>query len=434
MSASSPLRGFAAAVRSVLNGPKTSKVAGLTALRVFAAAGSLLSVAAIVRSFPVDEAGKFFVFLAAVQFVAGAALGPLQVLAIRFGSVHRANDDRESLGRLILFATGATGLLVGLVLLTHPFVSQHMDLALGDSWVFAAAAGLGGAVFFLSGLARVNGKVIAAILPENVLRPIGLALAALVLWLVGAVTFPALATAYLLVLVGVCIVLALMGPWASSRLLPGNLSAYRPYFKAYPSLLIYGLVSTALTTFDILIVSHFASVEAVPAYKAAIQYAMLLGTGVMFANLIYGPQIAVAHEKQDRQAMQHLARASSRLSLGFFAAAFVPLLAGPWVFELAFGAVGADAWLLALILCAGRFANAWFGSVTNIANLSGRTATLAMMQGGGLLLLLSLGPLLGDRFGAIGLASAAGLAATAWVIGTVFLLGRSLKLKMGPVT
>lgn len=75
MSASSPLYGFAALIRATLTGPGASRVAGLTTFRVLAAAGSLLSVTAIVRSFPADEAGKFFVFLAAAQFVAGAALG-----------------------------------------------------------------------------------------------------------------------------------------------------------------------------------------------------------------------------------------------------------------------------------------------------------------------------------------------------------------------
>ena len=75
-----------------------------------------------------------------------------------------------------------------------------------------------------------------------------------------------------------------MGPWRSARFALAGLAAYRPYFKAYGPLVAYGLVSTALTTFDILIVSHVVSVEAVPAYKAALQYAMLLTTGVIFAK------------------------------------------------------------------------------------------------------------------------------------------------------
>ncbi|MGB3416674.1 MAG: hypothetical protein WBA36_08395 [Mesorhizobium sp.] len=434
MGTSFPLSGFAAAVRSALGGARISKVAGLTTWRVLAAAGSLLSVTAIVRFFPADEAGKFFVFLAAAQFVAGAALGPMQVLAIRFGSVHRADDDPESLGRLVLFGVGATLSVVVLSLLAHPFASGHLNLPLDNGLVFACAVGLGGAVYFLGGLARVNGKVIAALVPEGILKPVGIALAAFALWLLGAATFPALATGYLLVLFLVCAVLAAMGPWSASGISFGNLAGYRAYFRAYPSLLLYGLVSTALTTFDIMIVSRYVSVEAVSAYKAGAQYAMLLGTGVLFANVIYGPQIAVAYQRQDQPSLQRLATASSRLSFGFFVVAFLPLLAGPWPFETMFGAVGTEAWLLALILCAGRFVNACFGSVTNIANLSGKTAILVMAQGCGLLLLLLLGPLLGARFGAAGVAAAAGLAMTAWVIATVFFMGRSLKLRMGPLT
>lgn len=423
----------ASLIRSTLSGPKASKVVGLTTLRVLAAVGSLLSVAAIVRFFPVEEAGKFFVFLAASQFVAGAALGPLQVLAIRFGAVHRANEDREALGHLILFGAGVVGVVVGLALLTLSFASVDFGLSFDNALVFACAVGLGGAAFFLGGLARVNSKVVASLVPEGVVRPIGIALAAFSLWLFGAATFPALAIAYVLVLLLVCLVLVPMGPWAATQVSIGNIKAYRDYFRAYPSLLFYGLVSTALTTFDILIVSNYVSVEAVPTYKAAIQYVTLLGTGVIFANVIYGPQIAVAYQRQDLSELQRLATASSRLSLGFFAAAFAPLLVGPWPFEFIFGAIGADAWLLALVLCAGRFANAWFGSVTNIANLTGHTIMLAMMQSGGLLLLLFLGPLLGGNFSAIGVVVAVGIAATTWVIGTVIFLRRSLKLKMGPM-
>ncbi|MFC4726494.1 lipopolysaccharide biosynthesis protein [Glycocaulis abyssi] len=420
-------------LQTAMRSPKAARIAGLTVLRGLAAVGSLISVAAIVRLFPVDAAGEFFVFLAAAQFVAGAALGPLLMLAIRFGSVHKADGDREALGRLILFGAAAIALLAGIVWLAHPLASDLSGMALGEAWVFAVVAALSGAMIFLGGLARVNGKVIAAIVPENVLRPAGLAIAALALWFAGLAVFPALSAAYGAVLLAVCAVLAAMGPWRAARFTRSGLAAYRPYFKAYGPLLAYGLVSTALSTFDILVVSHAVAVEAVPAYKAALQYATLLTTGVIFANLIYGPQIAIAHQRGDLPALQRLARSSSRLALGFYALAFAPLLTGPWLFELAFGAVGREAWLLALILCAGRFVNAWFGSVTNLANLTGRTTLVALMQGAGVVILLLLGPVLAAQFGSTGVAIASTLALTGWVVATSLILQRSLKLKMGPI-
>ena len=422
-----------ARVTRLASGPKTAKVAGLTMLRVLAALASLISVMAIVRLFPADAAGEFFVFLTAAQFVAGATLGPLLMLSIRFGAVHKADGDREALGRLILFGGGAIVLVTGLVFLAHPLVTQKGALVPGEAWVFAAAAGLGGAVIFLGALARVNDKVIGAVLPENVLRPAALALAATLLWVAGAATFPALSAAYCIVLLAVGAVLALMAPWRAAGLPRGGFDKYRPYLRAYGPLAAYGLVSTALTTFDILIVSGAVSVEAVPAYKAAIQYAMLLTTGVIFANLIYGPQIAIAHAQGDLPALQRLARSSSRLALGFYALAFAPLLTGPFLFELAFGEAGQDAWSLALILCAGRFMNAWFGSVTNIANLTGYTTLLALMQGGGVALLIGLGTLLGEHFGAIGVAIASALAMSSWAAATSIMLQQRLKLKMGPI-
>ena len=427
-----PRRGLRARVLGAVRGPGAAKVAGLTALRILAAIGTLLSVTVIVRVFPVEAAGQFFVFLAAAQFVAGAALGPLLTLAIRFGSVHKADGDREALGRLIVFGGGAIVSVTGLVLLAQPLVTQRAPLVPGEAWAFAAVAALSGAMFFLGGLARVNGKVIAAIVPENLLRPAGLALAAITLWLAGAAAFPALSAAYAVVLVAVCAVLAFMAPWRAARFAPAPLSAWRPYFKAYGPLLAYGLVSTALTTFHILILSYTASVEAVPAFKAAVQYAMLLTTGVIFANLIHGPQIAIAHARGDLPALQRLARSSSRLALGFYALAFAPLLTGPFLFELAFGEIGREAWGLALILCAGRFIDAWFGAATNIANLTGRTTLLALMQGAGILVLVAFGFALGGKLGGFGVAIASSLANGIWVAGIAVALQNDLKLKMGP--
>ena len=136
-----PGPGLRARVLRLASGPKAMKIAGLTVLRVLAALGSLISVMAIVRLFPANAAGEFFVFLAMAQFVAGAALGPLLTLAIRFGPVHRTDGDREALGRLILFGGGAIGLVTGIVLLAHPLVMRAGALVPGEAWIFCCGCG-----------------------------------------------------------------------------------------------------------------------------------------------------------------------------------------------------------------------------------------------------------------------------------------------------
>lgn len=405
----------------------------LTAVRILAALASLISVIVIVRVFPIAEAGKFFVFLASTQFVAGAALGPLSVLAIRFGSIHYTDADHSALGRLLLLGFGAILLLSAFTLIIHKNLSLITDLVVGKSWVFAASVGLGGALAFLTGIARVNGRVVMAIIPENVLKPACLAALASFLWLSGAATFNTLSIAYLMVLLVVVATLLAMTPWRAARFSLGTYAAYRPYLRAYGPLLLFGMVSTALTTFDVFLVSSVVSVDAVPAYRAALQYAMLLTTGVLFSNLLYGPKIAIAYRDGDIDALQAHARSSSRLALIFFFIAFTPLLTGPWFFTLFFGEIGAEAWSLALVLCAGRFLNAWFGSVTNIANLSGRTLLLSLLQGVGVLILVILGSALGAQFGSIGVAIASAIALSAWVAATTFFLQRSLVLRMGPL-
>jgi len=77
--------------------------------------------------------------------------------------------------------------------------------------------------------------------------------------------------------------------------------------------------------------------------------------------------------------------------------------------------------------------NAWFGSVTNIANLSGRTTLLALMQGASVVILLALGPVLGAQLGSTGVAIASALAISSWAAATSIMLQQRLKLKMGPI-
>lgn len=411
---------------------RSPRVVSLVALRIFAAIGSLLFVAAIVRLFPTDDAGQFFYFLAMSQFAAGALLGPLQILSIRYGSNYLEQGDDESLGLLTLFAVGAVGLCSVLTYTLYPQVARLMAAPpMQDALVFTCAVCLGGTALMLNGLSRANGHVFWSLAPESLIKPLGITLVALTLWGIGEVYFSALTAGYLMVMLTVCVALAATCPWRNMSVEKSKLGAFRPYLRAYPWLSLNQLIAAALTTVDLMIVANFVSAEAVPGYKIAVQVAMLAGTGVLFSNVIYGPQIAIAHRNHDRVALQRSARAASRLSFTFFVGTFVPLLASPWAFEAIFGPIGSDAWVLALVLCTGRFANAYFGSVTNVANLSGSTMLIVIMQGVGLLLLMSLGPLLAERYGALGVAWVAGAAATTWTLGTVFFLGLKLKLKMG---
>lgn len=409
------------------------KLFGLTLVKALSAIGALISVTAIVRFFPVEEAGRFFVFLALTQLLAGATLGPLSLLVLRFGSIHHAEGNHDAFGRLILFSKLIISLVLLAIIIVHPLMSRFLDFEFGTVWMLSSIVGLTGAVALMSAIIRVQGMVLYSTIPNEVLRPIGLAAASMVLWIASTTSFEALATTYIFVMFGTCVALLVVIPFNAMRFSIGRTENYSEYIRAYRSLIFYGLVSTLLSTSDIIIVSSVVSLEAAAPYKVAFQYAMLMTTGVMFSNLIYAPEIATACRNKETAKLQSLAKASSRLSLGFFALGFLPLLLGPQIFKVVFGPVGEEAWLLTLVLCAGRFVNAWFGSVTIIANVSGSTVLISVMQAMSVLLLIALGGHLGSAFGAIGVAIASSFAAASWVVTTSTGLRLKLSIKLGPL-
>ncbi len=421
-----------AALDQTIKSGTVLKVVGLTLLRVLAAVVSLLSVTAIIRFLPPGEAGRLFVFIASSQFIAGAALGPLLILALQHGAIHRENDDFDAMGSLVVF--GAV-VIIGTVIAVWPLhflVALAVSEDIGSALILATVVGLSGLLFFLIGLARANGSVILAFVPDNILRPVGIALVAATIGFAGVATFHNFTVGYLLVLLSVVIFAMPMVPWCQINFSAGPINAYWLYIKAYGPLVVFGLVSTALCTFDILLVARVDDLEAVSAYRVAAQYAQLLGTGVMFADFVYAPQIAVAHQRGDRTEVQRLAKATAHISLAFWFAGALPLIAGPNLFRYVFGPSGYEAWLLALVLSIGRLVNAWFGSVTLVSNLTGHTSHVVAVEFIGILIMISIGLLVGERSGALGIGMAAATAHVAWVLGIAFILRRKLDLKLGP--
>lgn len=433
MNAEKFLRSMSATFGKNINKSNVRHLTSLTALRVVSALLGLISVGIIVRTFSAEESGTFFVILAGAQFIAGATLGPLLILAIRFGSIHYNDGDSEALGRLIIFGASATALVGIAALNLPPLILALTAIQLGNAWTFAAITTLTGAISFLGGIVRASGHSIPAIVPENLIRPAGLASAALFLWITDGTTAQKLSIAYLLVLISACIVLMAYIPWRKIIIPTFRISDYHIYLKEITPLLSYGVVSTALSTCDIFLVTSLVSVEAVPAYKIATQFAIILTTGTMFANLIYGPKISIAHHNDDFDETQKLARLSSKLSLCFYILIFSPLIFGYWIFPILFGEIGSQAWHLALILSVGRLVNAWFGSVTVMANLTGHTFYLAMTQALSFILIVIAGQALASEFGSEGIAAASALALSTWVLATTLLLRRRLGLKLGPL-
>lgn len=424
--------------------PRTSsrgvlgRVSQLALLRLLAVVGNLAVVAMIVRLYEPEQAGLYFVFLAVAQFAGNALLAPLNQIALRFGAVHQ--DSQDSSGTVALLAFGGAVIALACALLAAAFgLAAAFTGTLkpfGISSLAVAATVLVGTIGFLTGLTRVRGRIMSSQIPESILRPYGM-VALVALSAGGLAFFPSVSLEFLFLTV-LCTCVAFLA-WRSGLvaqvepLHSGWRDHVRQYAGAYPNLMIYATAGALLSSVDVVLVSGLVGVEDVPTYKVAAQFAMLMGSGIIFANILYGPTMAIAHSKGDHTGLQRAVRQSSRLSLAIALAGLLGALTLPGVFGLAFGDAGRDAYPLILILALGRIVDSWFGSSTNLATMTGHTAPLVIAQLAGGAVLIICAVLFAPVAGTVGVAAAAVASMVLWNSALAVQLSRRLRLKLGPI-
>jgi O-antigen/teichoic acid export membrane protein len=412
------------------------RLAGFGMLRVLAAVGSAAVVATIVRVATPHEAGEYFTFTAAALLVGTLVMGPLQLIAIRFGAVNRAAGDDAANTLLVVIGTlfiGGAGLVLALVTQLLPADAAAKIPALSHPF-FVLAVCLIGMVGLFSGLVRANGHALTSQLPDSVIRPYGLIL--LILLGVAVPTFgvASLELKYTLALLASAI---LMAAWNLPHLRLALGSSPRlhaaEYARNYPSLALLGGAGALLANLDVLLVGAWASLAEVAPYRIAAQVAILMGSGVIFSNLFYGPRMAVAQTQDDRASLQRAARSSSRMSFAFALATFVAVAPFPVLLGLAFGPAGQAGHLLFLVLGAGRLVNAWFGSLTNLGSMTGNAMLVFWGQLAGVVLLVGLSAILAPHLGPIGVALASAVSSVIWNLCLAALLRRRLGISTGPI-
>lgn len=231
-----------------------------------------------------------------------------------------------------------------------------------------------------SGALQGLGQIVQSQLPEFILRPGlllalllvfgaglapgGLSVSMVLIFLAAAVAGEGLASAWLLGKqpgAGLGATTAAHGPFASRSLTVSAIS-----FGAIAS------VQLINSNLDILMLGVLQGGAGVGIYRAANAITMLVSFGLVVVTTVITPQIAGLHARQNRQALQALVTQSARrIALWALFGALTLAFGGRFILELLFGTSYAGGYGALAILALGQFANALFGPVALILNMTG---------------------------------------------------------------
>lgn len=123
---------------------------------------------------------------------------------------------------------------------------------------------------------------------------------------------------------------------------------------------------------DLIILGLFRSDGEVGIYRAASQLALLVIFGLQAINQALHPHFARLYVNGDKERLQRLVTTSARAILGLAFAPFIAFLfLGADILEVIFGSEYASGAIALLILASGQLANAAFGSVGALLNMTG---------------------------------------------------------------
>ncbi|MCF6273415.1 MAG: oligosaccharide flippase family protein [Rhodobacteraceae bacterium] len=190
--------------------------------------------------------------------------------------------------------------------------------------------------------------------------------------------------------------------------------AIKPVFRGVGKKISHTLVFSAFeiirvlhSQFPLIALGVFASVTDIAIFRVAFLVSLLVGFTLSAFGISLSSRLSSAYAKGDLSEIERLAKIVSRN--GFFLSfpAFLLLvLAGPWLFNTAFGPEFAGAYYLSLLLAGSQVVYAWTGQVGLILNLTGFGGKTAVVSALALLFQIVLFFVLVPFLGGLGAAGA----------------------------
>lgn len=399
---------------ALASGPIAQAATASMALRllglVFAFAQGVLAA----RLLGAEQLGRAMFALSLAQVAGFVATLGLAGLAVRLLPAAQARGQgglvQAYLNFSVVAVAGSGLLLAGLVWLAAPHTRDPADVALAALAVVPLAL-----LALLRGLAQGLGRIIAAQLPSDVLRPLLLCLA-LLAWMAwgqaaGAGTF-------ILLSAGLAAVAALGAGWACLRAAPREVPSDMPnkagwLGQAIPflGLGLLGLLQGELAT---LLLGWLAGPVEAGLFQPVARLLPILVLPAQAAAMGFSPAIAALWEQAQTARIANLTRKFTGFTAALTALIALAMVAGgPWIMALFGPDFTAAAPLLAIVATAQLF-NALCGPLGPLLAMTGRTGTMLAGMAFGLAVNLGTGLWLIPAMGAQGAAIAMAAGVVAW--------------------
>ena len=428
-----------AALAAALGRPLTLDVLRSLAVRVLGMLAALLLYLVLARQLPVAEFGVYALALGWLNLLAMVATLGTDNAALRFLPQYRVAGELGLAAGFQRFATRLS-LLVALPLTLGAIVLAAWRLSPATAQVVAIlmlALPLIALIAQRQALLRVGGRVVAAVLPEQVLRPVVTAVIALcIVAVLGALDARQAAIALLLA--------TLVGFVAGSMLLartdiPWRGSAPREDRPAWlATSLRLGLFSwlyLLLRQLDLLLVGALLDAERAAHYAIATRCADIALFVALAVDVLIAPLVAQRHAQGDRVQLAALMRRSVQLSVALtLPTALLLVLASPWLLGL-FGASYVDGQAAFVVLVAGHALAVCGGYGSYLLTMTGRERAALVILLCALGVHATLCVLLIPHFDLVGAAVACAGGSLAWRLGSAWVAWRSLgvnPLLVGP--
>lgn len=355
---------------------------GSFALRAANAAAAASLTVLLARYLGPSGYGIYTYALALVILLNVPTQGGLPILIVRETAAALARSQADLVHRLWRWATLLTlGLAAAVAIVAIPIARafrDHFSAIALNSFLLALLLVPLIVLGNLCGAAlRGSHRVLLGQLPEYLLRPAALLLAVVVfLWLDADGLRADIAVALHTLAAALALLISIPLVW---RVRPTRPSAVALTHESQPQWLRSMLPLTLLSAMqvilqytDLVMIGFFLSSETVGLYRVASQASLCVGFGLLAVNLIVAPQFASYYAKGDRVGLQQFTTQSARLVLMLTVPVTVLfLLVAEPIVTLVFGeAYGGGGTALA-ILAMGQLANAAFGSVVFLLNMTG---------------------------------------------------------------
>jgi O-antigen/teichoic acid export membrane protein len=267
---------------------------------------------------------------------------------------------------------------------------------------------------------RGLGRVVLGVVPDSILRPgFTILIIALVFLVSNESLTPSLAILSYVVSVMFSIIVSGIIVWKLTPKENRNINALNQEVgkwktAVYPLTVVGGL-QLMYGYIDIIILGIFQSNAEVGVYRAVGQFGTLVVFGLMAINQMLHSHFARLYAANEMAKLQKIVTYSS---LAIFVIALIPSLifffAGEFLLKMTFGEEYVIGFLPLIILTVGQLANAVFGSVGALLNMTGheKDAMKGMLYSLGINLLLAF--ILIPLYGMIGAATATAISLIVW--------------------